>query len=113
FYSTGCALAGLLSIAFFLSLDHRRQRGTSNQRRILFVVRTLGSISGFGLFMNALFPENDYAPHHFWAGLIFNAFAAAMLLAPIALWRSDRFSLPIAVYCLLAFAMVIAMFIFS
>jgi hypothetical membrane protein len=113
FYLTGCALAGVLAIAFFLSLGPWRQSGTQNQGRLLLIIQTLGIVSGFGLFMNAICPEDDYAPHHFWAGLIFNAFAAAMLLAPVALWRRDRSSVPIAVFCLLTFAAVIVMFIFS
>ncbi len=113
FYLTGCALTGVLAIFFFLNLSRWRQSGTQNQRRLLVIVQTLGAVSGLGLIMNAVFPENDYAPHHFWAGLIFNAFAAAMLLAPVALWRRDRSNLPIAGFCLLTFAAVILMFSFS
>ena len=42
----------------------------------------------------------------------FNAFAVAMVLSPLALWK-DRSSLPIAYFCLLTFATMIGMFVFS
>jgi hypothetical protein len=63
--------------------------------------------------MNAIFPENEYAQHHFWAGLVFNAFAAAALLAIPAFWRAGRSNFGLMAFNVVAFAAVILMFVFS
>jgi hypothetical membrane protein len=112
FYLTGCIIAGVLGMAFFVSVGPWKEGGTRQQSRMLWLVQALGIAGGFGLVMNAVFPETDYALHHFFAGAVFNALGAATLLAPIALWRRDRSSRPIAAFCLLAAVAVIVMFIF-
>jgi hypothetical membrane protein len=112
-YLAGCAVSGLLAIAFFISLRDWTPSGSPVQNRVLLLVRILGGAGGVGLFMNAVFPENHYAMHHFWAGLVFNAFAASLILAPFALWRQDRSRIPLVIFCALGFCAVIVMFTFS
>ena len=112
-YLVGCAFAGVFAIAFFLSLGRWRVSGTRNQNRLLLVVQALGVVAGFALFMNAIFPENEYAQHHFWAGVVFNSFAAATLLAIPALWRAGHFNSGLIAYNAAAFAAVILMYVFA
>ena len=84
------------------------------RQRILFVlVQITGAIGGIGVFMNGVFPETSYAVHHAWAGVVFNGFAAALVMTPFALWRGDRVSAVIAGYCGLGLIAVILMFAFS
>jgi hypothetical membrane protein len=112
-YLVGCAVAGILAIAFFLSLGRWKVSGSRNQNRLLLLVQALGSVGGFALFMNAIFPENEYAQHHFWAGLVFNSFAAGTLLAIPALWRAGRSNSGLIAFNLVAFAVVILMYVFA
>jgi len=112
-YLVGCAVAGIFAIAFFLSLCRWRVSGTRNQNRLLLLVQVLGGVGGFALFMNAIFPENEYVQHHFWAGLVFNSFATATLLAIPALWRVDRSNSGLIAFNVVAFAAVILMYVFA
>ena len=112
-YLVGCALAGIFAVAFFPSLGRWRASGTRNQNRLLLLVQALGVVGGLALFMNAIFPENQYAQHHFWAGLVFNSFAAATLLAIPALWRAGRSNVGLIAFNIVAFTAVILMFIFA
>lgn len=112
-YLIGCAFAGICAMAFFLSLGRWRVSGTRNQNRLLLLMQALGVLGGFALFMAAIFPENEYAQHHFWAGLVFNAFAATTLVAIPALWRADRSNTALIVFNVLAFSAVILMFVFA
>ena len=63
--------------------------------------------------MNAIFPENDYPQHHFWAGVVFNAFAAAAIVAIPALWRAGRSNRSLIAFNVVAFAAVILMYVFA
>lgn len=112
-YLVGCAVAGIFAVAFFLSLGRWRMSGTRNQKRLLLLVQALGVVGGFALFMVAIFPENEYAQHHFWAGVLFNSFAAATLVAIPALWRADRSNSGLIAFNVVAFATVILMFVFA
>jgi hypothetical membrane protein len=112
-YLIGCALAGILAIAFFLSLGRWRVSRTLSQSRLFLLVQALGVAGGFALFMNAVFPENEYTQHHFWAGVVFNTYAAAALLAIPALWRPDRPNSALITFNVVAFAAVVMMFVFS
>lgn len=112
YYLVGCALAGALAVAFFISLHPWRDTGSPLQNRLLFLVQALGVAGGVGLFMNAVYPENQLQLHHFWAGVVFNGFAAAMILAPFALHRG-KLHLGLTVVPLLGVVAVIVMFIFA
>jgi hypothetical membrane protein len=112
-YLVGCAVAGIFAMAFFLSLGRWRVSGSPNQNRLLLLVQALGVVGGFALFMNAIFPENAYTPHHFWAGVVFNSFAAAALLAIPALWRTRSSNSGLIAFNVMAFAAVILMFVFA
>jgi hypothetical membrane protein len=111
-YLIGCAVAGVFAIAFFVSLG-RWRASPPYQRRLVLLIQLLGVLGGFGLFMNAIFPENRYAQHHFWAGLVFNTFAAAALVAIPALWRAGRSNTGLIGFNVAAFAAVILMFVFA
>jgi hypothetical protein len=76
-------------------------------------MQALGIVGGFALFMNAIFPENEYAQHHFWAGVVFNSFAAAALVAIPALWRSRGHNTLLIAFDVAAFTAVILMFVFA
>jgi hypothetical membrane protein len=112
-YLVGCALAGIFAMTFFLSLGWMRMSGAQNQKRLLLVVQALGILGGAALFMTAIYPENKYAEHHFLAGLLFNSFAAAALIAIPTLWRTDRSNSVLILFNVLAFAAVILMFVFA
>jgi hypothetical membrane protein len=112
-YLVGCAVAGIFAIAFFLSLGPWNVSGTRQQPRLLLLVQALGVVGGFALFMNAIFPENDYPQHHFWAGVVFNAFAAAAIVAIPALWRAGRSNRSLIAFNVVAFAAVILMYVFA
>ena len=73
----------------------------------------LGVAGTFGLLMNGVFPENVYALHHFWSGVIFNSYAAAALLAIPALWSSGRSNHALIAFSGAAFTFVILMFVFA
>jgi hypothetical protein len=112
-YLVGCALAGAFAIAFFVSLGRRRASGTSLQRWLVLLLQALGVVGGFALIMNAIFPENEYAQHHFWAGVVFNSFAVAALVAIPALWREGGLNFVLIAFDIAAFAAVILMFVFA
>lgn len=112
-YLVGCAVTGIFAIGFFLSLGPWKVSGTRRQHRLLLLVQALGVVGGFGLFMNAVFPENDFPQHHFWAGVVFNAFAAAAILAIPALWRTGRSNTSLIAFNVAAFAAVILMYVFA
>lgn len=112
-YLVGCGLAGIFGVAFFLSIGRWRASGTRNQNRLLILVQASGVAGAFALFMNAIFPENEYPQHHFWAGVVFNSFAAATVLAIPALWRSGRPNSGLIAFNVLAFTAVILMFVFA
>ena len=112
-YLVGCAVAGIFAFAFFLSLGRWNASGTPNQKRLLLLTQALGAVGGLALLMVAIFPENEYAQHHFWAGVLFNSFAATTLVAIPALWRVDRTNLVLIVFNVVAFATVILMFVFA
>jgi hypothetical membrane protein len=112
-YLAGCALAGIFGIAFFLSLNRWRTTRTPSQSRLFFLVQLLGVAGSFGLLMSGVFSENDYPQHHFWSGVIFNAYAAAALLAIPALWRFGRSNFGLIAFSGAAVAVVIAMFVFA
>jgi hypothetical membrane protein len=112
-YLIGCALAGIFTIAFFVSLRAWRTTGTRGQNLLLTVVQGLGILGGIALFMNAIFPETEYAQHHFWAGMLFNAFAATALLAIPALRRPGFSSSHLIAFNLAAFMAVVLMFVFA
>lgn len=113
FYLVGCALSGMLAIAFFFSLAFLGRSGTRAQNWLLWLVQGLGAIGGFALFMNAIYPEDVLPPHHFWAGVLFNSFGAAMLLAPVALWRQGHANLRLIAITALGSVAVILMFVFA
>ncbi len=113
YYQIGCAVTGLLLMGFFCSLGPWRSSGTVRQNRILLVVQVLGVFAGFGLLMNAVFPESNLSPHHFWAGVVFNSAGVAMLLSPFAFWRPGLQNVPITMVTLCGCALVIVMFAFS
>ena len=113
FYLIGCAVTGLLAIAFFVSLFPWRDTGTSRQNRLLVIVQIVGVGAGLALIMNAVYPETSYRAHHFWAGVVFNGVGLVMLLAPFALWRPGRPNLSLAVIPSLGAVAVILMFIFA
>jgi hypothetical membrane protein len=112
-YLVGCAVAGIFAVAFFLSLGRWRVSSTANQKRLLLLMQALGVVGGFALFMVAVFPEDEYAQHHFWAGVLFNSFAAATLVAIPALWRAGRSNPVVIAFNVVAFATVILMFVFA
>jgi hypothetical membrane protein len=112
-YLVGCALTGIFAIAFFTSLGRWRSSGTQTQNRLLLLLRALGVVGGVALVMNAVFPENEYAQHHFWAGVVFNSFAAASLVAIPALWRSGSANTALIAFDVAAFVAVILMFVFA
>lgn len=112
-YLVGCGIAGALAIAFFASIGRWRASGTDMQRWVLLVVQALGVVGGVGLFMNAVFPETSYSQHHFWAGLLFNAFAATSLVSIPALVRPGRPHRTLIAFNVAAFAAVIFMFVFA
>jgi hypothetical membrane protein len=112
-YLVGCALTGTFAIAFFTSLGRWRSSGTPTQNRLLLLLQSLGVVGGFALVMNAVFPENEYAQHHFWAGVIFNSFAAAALVAIPALWRAGTRNTALIAFDVAAFVAVILMFVFA
>lgn len=112
-YLVGCALAGLFTIAFFFTLTPWNRTGRPGWNRVFFAVRLLGVVGGIALFMNAVFPENDYALHHFWAGLVFNSFAAAALLAVPLLWKRGRANLGLVAFNVGAVIAVVLMFVFA
>jgi hypothetical membrane protein len=113
YYQIGCAVTGLLLMAFFSTLGPWRASGTPWQNRVLTLVQVLGVIAGFGLLMNAVFPESNLQPHHFWAGVVFNSAGFAMLLSPFAFWRPGLRNLPISLVTGCGFVAVILMFAFS
>lgn len=112
-YQVGCAVAGAFAVAFFLSLGKWKVSGTSNQKWLLLLTQVLGAAGGFALIMLAIFPESEYSQHHLWAGVLFNAFAAAALVAIPALWRTNRSNSGLIAFGVAAFATVILMFVFA
>jgi hypothetical membrane protein len=112
-YLVGCALAGIFAIAFFLSLGRCGVESSGPRHSFLRLVRLLGAVGGVALFMNGIFPESEFALHHFWAGVVFNSFAAAAILAIPALWRPGRFNWGLSSFNVAAFAAVILMFVFA
>jgi hypothetical membrane protein len=112
-YLLGCGLAGALAVAFFLSLGPWKASRTRYQQRLLLLMQALGVAGGFALFMNAVFPENDYPQHHFWAGVVFNAFAVAAIVAIPALWRPSGSNFWLIAFDVAAFGAVILMFVFA
>jgi hypothetical membrane protein len=112
-YLIGCALAGAFAIGFFVSVGSRATGGTQNQRRLVVLLQALGIVGGFALFMNAIFPENHYGQHHFWAGVVFNSFAAAAIIAIPALWRPGGHNAVLISFDVAAFVAVILMFVFA
>jgi hypothetical membrane protein len=112
-YLSGCVLAGLCAIGFFTCLSAYGRRDSRNQTRLLRLVQALGIVGGFALVMNAVFPESQYAQHHFWAGLVFNSFAAAAVVAIPALWSRGGSNSSLIVFNLVAFSAVILMFVFA
>ena len=113
YYLAGCALSGIFAIAFFVSLKPWHRTGTRAQNRLLMVVQGLGIVGGVALVMNAVFPENHYGQHHFWAGVLFNSLGAALFLASFALRRRERPNLGLSGVTALASAAVIVMFVFA
>lgn len=113
YYLIGCALSGLFTMAFFVSVASWRATGTVAQNRMLLLVQALGVAGGFGLVMNAVYPENQMTLHHFWAGVVFNALGAAMLLSPLAFWRRGHPNLRLAGMTLLGTAAVLLMYTFA
>jgi hypothetical membrane protein len=111
-YLIGCALAGPLAAAYFISAGVWRATGTLTQNRVLVLVQILGIAGGIGLFMNAVFPETNYAAHHFFAGVVFNGFAAAALLVPFALRRGDWVDRAVIAIAAIGIVAVIVMFTF-
>lgn len=113
FYLVGCAVAGVFAMISFIMLGHWRASGTHTQNRFLLLVQVLGVLGGLGLFMNAVFPENQLTMHHFWAGLLFNCFAAAAPLSIPALWRTGPWNGGLIALGIMGFASVIVMFVFA
>ena len=113
YYQIGCAVTGILIMAFFATLGSWRATGSRVQKWLLSLVQILGVVAGFGLFMTAIFPKSNLPPHHFWAGVVFNGFGAGMLLVPFALWRPGMRNLPVTFLTLSVFLAVIIMFVFS
>jgi hypothetical membrane protein len=111
-YLVGCGLAGLFSTAFFISLGAWSASGSRLQNRVLLLLQALGVTGSVGLFMNAIFPENQYSQHHFWAGVLFNTLAAAALVSIPALWRSGGPNAVLVAFDGLAFIAVAVMFAF-
>jgi hypothetical membrane protein len=111
-YRAGCILSGVLAIGFFISLNSGRAAGAPTERRIWLLVRISGIAGGVGLLMNGIFPETQYAMHHFWAGVIFNSFAACAVLTPFALWSRVASRTLLAAFCVIALLAVMAMFAF-
>jgi hypothetical protein len=112
-YLIGCFLGGIFAIGFFLSLAPWRASGSRLQNRALVLVQLLGVVGGFGLVMNAVFPENQLTIHHFWAGVVFNSLGAAMLLAPFAFRRPGRIDLGMVGLPIVAAVAVVLMFVFA
>ncbi|GAC1525672.1 MAG: hypothetical protein NVS2B16_34090 [Chloroflexota bacterium] len=112
-YLIGCALSGICAIGFFAGLGWWAERGARNQTLLIRVVQGLGVAGGFALVMNAVFPENHYAQHHFWAGLVFNSWAIAAIVAIPALRKRGGSNAGLIAFNLVAFAAVILMFVFS
>ncbi len=112
-YLIGCAVAGLCATAFFINLGRWHVSGTRGQNRLLLLLQLVGMIGGLGLFLNAIFPESQYVPHHIVAGLAFNCFAAAALIAIPALWRAGLWNLALIGLDIVGFIGVILMFVFS
>ncbi|GAC1512468.1 MAG: hypothetical protein NVS2B16_15440 [Chloroflexota bacterium] len=113
FYLIGCALSGMFAIAFFVTLTPWRRTGTCLQNRLLMLVQALGVIGGFALVMNAVYPENQFQAHHFWAGVLFNCLGSALFLASFALRRRDRPNRSLTGVTMLAAVAVVVMFIFA
>ncbi len=112
-YLIGCAIAGVLAMAFFLSLSQWKLDSSRRQRWLFRLVQTLGIVGGLALFMNAIFPENDHLEHHVWAGVLFDAFAAAAIVAIPALWHFGRAILGLIAFNLLAIIAVVLMYAFA
>jgi hypothetical membrane protein len=113
FYLVGCALGGVLAIGFFVSLNRWRGTGSQRQNLLLTLVQLLGVFGGLGLFMNAVFPETNYALHHFFAGIVFNGFGAAVVLCPFSLWRRTGGNVVLTTTSLLTLVAVVLMFGFA
>ncbi|HEX8917847.1 MAG TPA: DUF998 domain-containing protein [Chloroflexota bacterium] len=113
FYLIGCAVGGALVMAFFASLGHWKRTGTPLQNRLLLLMQALGAVGGFGLLMNAVFPENQLPAHHFWAGVVFNSLGAAMLLSPFTFRRPNLPHLGVLVVPAFAVAAVVLMYVFA
>lgn len=113
YYLVGCALSGTFAMAFFLSINPWRLTGSRVQNRLLSVVQALGVAGGFGLVMNAVYPENHLHLHYIWSGVVFNCLGAAMLLSPFAFRRRDRSSLGLTTIAALSVAGLLAMFVFA
>lgn len=113
YYRIGCAVSGTLAMAFFASLTHWRQTGTEAQNRFLLSAQVLGVAGGFGLVMNAVYPEDQLAVHHIWAGVVFNCLGLSLLLSPFALWRRGHQNLTTSGVALIGSAAVVVMFVFA
>lgn len=112
-YLIGCCLGGIFAIGFFLSLAPWHASGSRLQNRALFLIQILGVVAGFGLVMNAVFPENQLTIHHFWAGVVFNSLGVAMLLAPFAFRRPGRIDFGVVGLPIVAVLAVVLMFVFA
>lgn len=113
FYLVGCALSGVFAIAFFASLPRQGLTGTLTRNRLLLLIQGFGVVGGFGLVMNAVYPENQLSMHHLWAGVVFNGFGAAMLLSPLALWRPGRSNISLVGFAAVVCAALLVMFVFA
>lgn len=111
-YRAGCILSGGLAIGFFISLNTGPAAGPPIEKRIWLMVRVSGVVGGVGLLMNGIFPETQYAMHHFWAGVVFNSFAACAILTPFALWSRAASRTLLSAFCVISLLAVMAMFAF-
>lgn len=113
FYLLGCALSGTFAIAFFLSISPWRFSGTQRQNQALRWVQIFGVVGGFGLIMNAVYPENQLQLHHFWSWIVFNGLGFAMFLSPFAFWRRGPANISVTVISILVVVTLLVMIPFA